>query len=148
MKVFVTGATGVIGGPTVARLIEAGHEVRAVSRREEASTALRAAGAEPVAVDLFDPTAIRDAVVGADAIAHLATNVPPFPKLPPATTDPPAASSRAAPTSIARPRNAIVAAACRTGIPWMRASAKRASAICRTVRLPSATTFSCASIAP
>ncbi len=81
MKVFVTGATGVIGGPTVARLLEAGHEVRAVSRREEASAALRKAGAEPVAVDLFDPIAIRDAVVGVDAIAHLATNVPPFPKL-------------------------------------------------------------------
>jgi nucleoside-diphosphate-sugar epimerase len=81
MKVFVTGATGVIGGPTVARLIEAGHEVRAVSRREEASAELRRVGAEPVTVDLFDPIAIRRAVEGTDAIAHLATNVPPFPKL-------------------------------------------------------------------
>ncbi len=81
MKVFVTGATGVIGTPTVARLIEAGHEVRAVARREEAATALRQAGAEPWAVDLFDAEAVRTAVVGSDAIAHLATNVPPFPQM-------------------------------------------------------------------
>lgn len=81
MRVFMTGATGVIGPPTVARLIEAGHEVRAVSRREEASASLRAAGAEPVAVDLFDGDAVKAAVAGSDAIAHLATKVPPFPQM-------------------------------------------------------------------
>ena len=81
MKVFVTGATGVIGRPTVARLIEAGHEVRAVARREEAAAELRGAGAEPVSVDLFDADAVHAAVVGSEAIAHLATNVPPFPKM-------------------------------------------------------------------
>ncbi len=31
-------------------------------------------------VDLFDPTAVRAAVDGVDAIVHLATNVPPFPQ--------------------------------------------------------------------
>lgn len=81
MKVFLTGATGVIGLPTVARLIEAGHDVRAVARRDEAAQQLKAAGAEPVAVDLFDADAITDATAGVDAIAHLATNVPPFPQL-------------------------------------------------------------------
>ena len=81
MKVFVTGATGVVGAPTVARLIEAGHEVRAIARREEAAQQLKAVGAEPVTVDLFDAGAIKDAVAGTDAIAHLATNVPPFPQL-------------------------------------------------------------------
>jgi nucleoside-diphosphate-sugar epimerase len=81
MKVFVTGATGVIGRPTVARLVEAGHHVRGVARRPEAAAALRAAGAEPVTVDLFDPAGVCEAVAGADAIAHLATNVPPFPKM-------------------------------------------------------------------
>jgi nucleoside-diphosphate-sugar epimerase len=81
MKVFVTGGTGVIGGPTVKRLIEAGHEVRAAARREEAAEMLRVAGAEPVPVDLFDADAVRAAVVGSEAIAHLATNVPPMPQL-------------------------------------------------------------------
>ncbi len=81
MKVFVTGGTGVVGRPTVARLIESGHELRAVARREEAAAALKQAGAEPVSVDLFDADAVRRAVAGSEAIAHLATNVPPFPKL-------------------------------------------------------------------
>lgn len=81
MKVFVTGATGVIGTPTVARLLEAGHEVRAIARREEAAQALQQAGAEPVTVDLFDAEAVKNAVAGSEAIAHLATNVPPFPQL-------------------------------------------------------------------
>src|SRR5215211_729110 len=81
MRVFMTGATGVIGPPTVDRLVEAGHEVRAVSRRDDASAQLRAQGAEPVAVDLFDGDAVKAAVAGSDAIVHVATNVPPFPQL-------------------------------------------------------------------
>jgi nucleoside-diphosphate-sugar epimerase len=81
MKVFLTGATGVIGPPTVARLLEAGHDVRAVARRDEAAQQLKTAGAEPVTVDLFDADAVKAAVAGVDAIAHLATNVPPFPQM-------------------------------------------------------------------
>ena len=81
MKIFVTGGTGVVGRPTVAGLLARGHEVRAAARSERAATSLRAAGAEPVDVDLFDPHSVRDAVVGADAVAHLATNVPPFPAM-------------------------------------------------------------------
>ncbi len=42
---------------------------------------MKAAGAEPVTVDLFDAAGISAAVAGTDAIAHLATNVPPFPQL-------------------------------------------------------------------
>lgn len=81
MKVFVTGATGVIGRPTVAKLLAAGHEVRGVARSEDNAIALKEAGAEPVDVDLFDPPMVREAVVGSDVIAHLATNVPPYPEM-------------------------------------------------------------------
>jgi nucleoside-diphosphate-sugar epimerase len=76
MKVFLTGATGVAGRATVPALLAAGHDVRAVSRRPEASAVLEAAGAEPVTVDLFDANAVADAVVGSEAVVHLATNVP------------------------------------------------------------------------
>jgi nucleoside-diphosphate-sugar epimerase len=76
MKVFVTGATGTVGPATVRALVAAGHAVRAVARDESRAAAVRGAGAEPVAVDLFDAEAVRDATVGCDAIAHLATNVP------------------------------------------------------------------------
>jgi nucleoside-diphosphate-sugar epimerase len=76
MKVFLTGGTGAIGPATVAALLGAGHDVRAVARDDVKAARLRAAGAEPVTVDLFDADAVRDAVAGCDAIAHLATNVP------------------------------------------------------------------------
>jgi len=42
MKVFLTGATGVAGRATVPALVAAGHDVRAVSRRPEASAVLEA----------------------------------------------------------------------------------------------------------
>ncbi len=80
MKTFLTGATGVVGRSLVPRLVAAGHDVRAVSRRDDAAAALTAAGAEPVCVDLFDPGAVTDAVVGSEAVLHLATNVPPLRK--------------------------------------------------------------------
>jgi nucleoside-diphosphate-sugar epimerase len=77
MKVFLTGATGALGPATVQALLAAGHDVRAVARSDEKAARLRGAGAEPVEVDLFDPDAVRGATEGCDAIAHLATNVPP-----------------------------------------------------------------------
>ncbi len=80
MKTFLTGATGVVGRSLVPRLVAAGHDVRAVCRRDDAAAALAAAGAEPVRVDLFDPDAVMDAVVGSEAVLHLATNVPPLRK--------------------------------------------------------------------
>jgi nucleoside-diphosphate-sugar epimerase len=81
MRVFLTGGTGVIGTPAVPRLIAAGHEVRAVARGEDKAAQLRAAGAEPVAVDLFEAAAVKDAVAGAEAIVHIATNVPTMSKM-------------------------------------------------------------------
>jgi nucleoside-diphosphate-sugar epimerase len=76
MKVFLTGATGAIGPATVRRLLDAGHHVRAVARTDEKAVRLRALGADPVGVDLFDGDAVKAAVHGSEAVLHLATNVP------------------------------------------------------------------------
>jgi nucleoside-diphosphate-sugar epimerase len=81
MKCFVTGATGAVGRPAVRALVDAGHEVRGVARDDVKAAALRAAGAEPVAVDLFDHDGLVEAVAGSDAILHLATNVPPIARM-------------------------------------------------------------------
>ena len=81
MKVFVTGATGVLGRPTVGALVGAGHDVRAVSRGADKVKQLSDAGAEPVPVDVFDLRAVLDAVEGSDAVLHLATNIPPIAKM-------------------------------------------------------------------
>src|SRR5437667_360349 len=46
MKVFVAGATGVLGRPTVRALVEAGHAVRGTARGPEKADLLRSLGAE------------------------------------------------------------------------------------------------------
>ncbi|WP_419912180.1 NAD-dependent epimerase/dehydratase family protein [Hoeflea sp.] len=76
MIIFVTGATGVLGRPVVQRLIQNGHQVRALSRSETNRTLLQIAGAVPLDADLFDPVSLASAVEGCDAILHLATRIP------------------------------------------------------------------------
>jgi 2-alkyl-3-oxoalkanoate reductase len=61
MKVFVAGASGVIGRRLVPQLLAAGHEVSGTTRSEESAAHIRAAGAEAFVCDVFD----RDAVAGA-----------------------------------------------------------------------------------
>jgi nucleoside-diphosphate-sugar epimerase len=78
MKVFLTGATGAFGAAAVRGLLERGHDVRAVARSDDKAASLRALGAEPVRVDLFDADAVRRVVGGAEVVMHLATNVPPL----------------------------------------------------------------------
>jgi nucleoside-diphosphate-sugar epimerase len=75
MKVFVAGATGAIGTRLVPLLVARGHEVIGTARSPEKAARLRAQGAEPVAVDLLDRSAVRDAVAAMrpDAIIHEAT---------------------------------------------------------------------------
>ncbi|MGH9049934.1 MAG: NAD-dependent epimerase/dehydratase family protein [Acidimicrobiia bacterium] len=78
MKIFMTGATGVVGPGAARALVAAGHDVRAVARGDAKAALVRELGAEPVAVDLFDADAVRSAVAGSEAVLHLATNVPPI----------------------------------------------------------------------
>ena len=74
MRVFVTGATGVLGRRVVPMLAADGHDVTAVARGQERR--LREVGATPVAVDLFDRRAVAAAVDGHDAVLDLATRIP------------------------------------------------------------------------
>ena len=76
MKVFLAGATGVIGSRALRRLVAAGHDVTAVARSAEKAEAVRAAGATPVQVSLFDRDALVAAVAGHDAVVNLATKIP------------------------------------------------------------------------
>lgn len=77
MRIFVTGATGVVGRRAVPLLVAAGHEVTAVGRNPEKRRRLERAGATPVALDLFSPEEVRSAVAGHDAVVNLATHIPP-----------------------------------------------------------------------
>jgi nucleoside-diphosphate-sugar epimerase len=75
-RIFVTGATGVLGRRVVPALVGAGHEVTAVVRSEAKASVAHEAGATPVQADLFDRAAIRTAIAGHDCVAHLATHIP------------------------------------------------------------------------
>jgi nucleoside-diphosphate-sugar epimerase len=79
MRVFVAGASGAIGRPLVRRLLEAGHQVTGMTRRQERAAEIRKAGAEAVVCDVFDAPALSDAVVTArpDIVVHELTALPP-----------------------------------------------------------------------
>jgi len=81
MKVFVTGGTGAIGRYAVPALVAAGHEVHALVRTDEKAAQLRAQGSVPVpGVSLFEASQLKDAFSGIDAVANLATAIPPVTK--------------------------------------------------------------------
>jgi nucleoside-diphosphate-sugar epimerase len=77
MKVFVAGATGVIGTPLVPRLVAAGHEVVGMTRSESKRAPLAELGATPVVADALDPDQVAEAVARAkpDVIVHQLTAI-------------------------------------------------------------------------
>ena len=76
MRILIAGGTGVLGTPSVAGLVAAGHDVSAVARRPESRAAVQAAGATPVSLDLYDAAAVRAAAGGSDVVINLATRIP------------------------------------------------------------------------
>lgn len=75
MRVFVAGATGVLGRELVPLLVARGHEVVGMTRTASKQDALRALGARPVVADALDPDAVARAVASAEpeVIVHQLT---------------------------------------------------------------------------
>ena len=67
LTVLVTGATGFIGRRLVPELVEAGHTVRAMTRRPEEYDG----PGEPVAGDVFDRASLTDPLTGVDVAVYL-----------------------------------------------------------------------------
>jgi nucleoside-diphosphate-sugar epimerase len=76
MKVFVTGATGVIGRRLVPMLRADRHDVTAIVRSSIKRAQLQQQGVTPVDVDLFDRTGLIRAVSGHEVVINLVTHIP------------------------------------------------------------------------
>ena len=69
MRIAVTGAGGVLGRGLVARLLSQGHDVAGIARHRPESWP---SAADFVTADIRDAAAVRQAVTGADVVAHCA----------------------------------------------------------------------------
>lgn len=78
MRIFLAGASGVIGTRLVPLLVAAGHTVAGTTRATARAELVRGLGAEPVVVDVYDAAALREAVVdfGPDLVMHQLTDLP------------------------------------------------------------------------
>ena len=78
MRVLLAGATGAIGRQLVPQLVEAGHQVTAITRSEEKLGMLGELGAEAVLCDVFDAGRLGTVVARAkpDAVINELTDLP------------------------------------------------------------------------
>jgi nucleoside-diphosphate-sugar epimerase len=77
-RIFLAGASGVIGTHVIPLLINAGHTVGAMTRWESKTSRLAALGAEPIVCDVFDRPALTAAIrsFSPDVLLHELTDLP------------------------------------------------------------------------
>jgi nucleoside-diphosphate-sugar epimerase len=75
MRIFFAGATGAIGRILLPLLLSEGHTVIAATRGEQSAQRLRESGTEAVRLDVFDRSAVAEAIRAAapDAVMHQLT---------------------------------------------------------------------------
>src|SRR5579872_6586551 len=76
MRIFMAGATGVLGRASIPLLVNAGHSIVGVARTEEKAAGIQALGAEPALADIFDADIMADVMQGCDTVLNFATKIP------------------------------------------------------------------------
>ena len=78
MRIFLAGATGVLGRRLVPLLVADGHQVTGMTRSPDKVDLLAELGADPVVCDVFDADALAAAVAEArpDVVLHELTDLP------------------------------------------------------------------------
>ncbi|HEX2789182.1 MAG TPA: hopanoid-associated sugar epimerase [Steroidobacteraceae bacterium] len=74
MRALVTGASGFVGAAVVRTLLAAGHQVRVLLRAQSNRRNLEALPVEPVVGDLADVPALERALLGCEALFHVAAD--------------------------------------------------------------------------
>jgi len=74
MKVFITGATGFVGGHVARAYARQGAKLRLLTRNTSNLAGLEGIDAETVVGDLRQPQALRSALTGCDALIHVAAD--------------------------------------------------------------------------
>jgi nucleoside-diphosphate-sugar epimerase len=84
MRIFLAGATGVVGRRLAVLLRDAGHEVAGTTRSPDKVSMLRGLGIAPVVVDMFDAGALAEAVatMRPEIVIHQVTDLPSAPGMP------------------------------------------------------------------
>src|ERR1700689_721649 len=72
MRIFLTGATGHIGGAVLDALVRAGHDVTALVRDNEKASRVTSRGGHPVVGNLGEPDSYRAAAEAQDGYVHAA----------------------------------------------------------------------------
>jgi nucleoside-diphosphate-sugar epimerase len=85
MKIFIAGASGVLGRRLTRQFLARGHSVIGQVRSAKAEAAVREAGGEPRHADLFDAESLARAADGCDTVIHAATAIPTKQKTTPPT---------------------------------------------------------------
>jgi nucleoside-diphosphate-sugar epimerase len=83
VRIFLAGATGVLGRRLVPLLVAAGHQVTGMTRSPDKVALLVELGADAVVCDVYDPETLTAAVVDArpDLVLHELTDLPDDPQL-------------------------------------------------------------------
>lgn len=76
MRVFIAGATGVLGRRLVGQFVGRGHEVVGLARDERGRRAVESLGGAAREGDIFDADSLARAAEGADVVVHAATSIP------------------------------------------------------------------------
>jgi uncharacterized protein YbjT (DUF2867 family) len=78
VRIFLAGASGVLGVRLVPLLVADGHVVAGMTRSSGKAEAIRTLGAEPVVCDVYDAATLMDAVAGfrPDLVMHQLTDLP------------------------------------------------------------------------
>ncbi len=75
MRIFLTGATGYVGGAVLDALVRGGHTVTALVRNNERAARVAARGGQPIVGNLAEPESFRAAADAQDGYVHAALDL-------------------------------------------------------------------------